>query len=688
MRTILSTLLLFVLQVNFVLAQNKIDFGIYPSSSLNQMEIRIKPNYAESGAQYLTNSQFAVKWPVSSGITSITAGSPISPYSLSSQGSPWTYNGYYYQVFASSGGNLVSWTANQEIVVQTFTYSYAGIANPQFEIAHDSYSINQINGDYYIEVNGKDMSGSLYNAFAAIPFYWNGSQSTQWDVAANWSPAVIPGLTSDVIIPAAGTTPYSPVLTSLAEIKNLRISLNGKLTIANIGKLTVMNNLVNNADSGLVLKSDANGNASLITMGNVSGSGNAKVEQYLLQGSGVRYHYISSPISNALCSVYTGYLMYAFNEPTNAWTNMSSNQSMDVMKGYIVYKPGMSTDTKIFSGSLNYGSMGSANNVTRASDTTGWNLIGNPYASAIDWRATYGWTKTNIANSIYTYNQATKLYASYIDDDGGSTNGGSRYIPAMQGFMVRVADGNIIGTIRMNDSVRVHNTQAFWKNNLQNVLRLTVSNDDVSDETVVRFKSESSTQNDLNWDAHKMMSNEADAQLYSTLKGEDLSITTLPEIHNNLTVPLSLKIKQSGLYQITATELGSFDAGTYLYLEDLQLHVITNLRESPTYSLNGTSEDNPARFKLHFCLSPLNMQIGIAFNSEVYSFDKTLYVNINSANTTGRIEVYDVLGKLYFTSQLQSNTLNTFNLKALTSGCYLVRVYNNDEVISRKVMVK
>jgi len=151
-----------------VTSQNKIDFGIYASSTANQMEVRIRPNYAESG-HYITNAQFTIRWLISSGITSLTAGTLISPYFLNVQGSVRTNGNYYYQTWATNGGYPVTWSANQQIVIQTFTYT--GSVCPYFEIAHDAFvQSDAVNGDYYFEINGNQtLTGIIYYTSTPAP---------------------------------------------------------------------------------------------------------------------------------------------------------------------------------------------------------------------------------------------------------------------------------------------------------------------------------------------------------------------------------------------------------------------------------------------------------------------------------------------------------------------------------------
>ncbi|NOZ47269.1 MAG: T9SS type A sorting domain-containing protein [Chlorobi bacterium] len=57
---------------------------------------------------------------------------------------------------------------------------------------------------------------------------WDGSASTDWHTAANWTPAGVPNSSSDVVIPSASNNPI--INTSNASVKSLQIST-GTLTI-------------------------------------------------------------------------------------------------------------------------------------------------------------------------------------------------------------------------------------------------------------------------------------------------------------------------------------------------------------------------------------------------------------------------------------------------------------------------
>lgn len=144
-------------------AQGVVDIGVFASAEAGQMEVRIRPNYAEMGSRYLTNAQFTVRWPEASGITAISPGSAVFPFIFIIQGPPLLNGGYYYQRFASSGGFALTWAADAGVVVQTFTY--AASPAPLFEIADDAFVRSvEVNGAYYFEVNGADVTGTIYSS--------------------------------------------------------------------------------------------------------------------------------------------------------------------------------------------------------------------------------------------------------------------------------------------------------------------------------------------------------------------------------------------------------------------------------------------------------------------------------------------------------------------------------------------
>ena len=96
----------------------------------------------------------------------------------------------------------------------------------------------------------------------------------------------------------------------------------------------------------------------------------------------------------------------------------------------------------------------------------GFNLTGNPYPSSIDWRASSGWTRSDLVSTgggydMWIWNPTANNYGVYnsADADGVGTNSVTRYIAPMQGYFVTASSA---GNLSMNNDVRVHDGAGNW----------------------------------------------------------------------------------------------------------------------------------------------------------------------------------------------------------------------------------
>ena len=158
---ILSLTLLF----NSELFGQQVDIGIFPSNTVYRMDVYIRPNYAEDGTKTITNSRFTIKWPVASGVSSLTTGFVSTVYNYYPTGPVLTSNGYNYQIFVASAGQTVTWSSGMVIPVLTFEFS--GLECPSFEIADDDYVAQpSVNGNFLFEIDGVAKTGIRYQASA------------------------------------------------------------------------------------------------------------------------------------------------------------------------------------------------------------------------------------------------------------------------------------------------------------------------------------------------------------------------------------------------------------------------------------------------------------------------------------------------------------------------------------------
>ncbi|MEA2042776.1 MAG: endonuclease [Bacteroidota bacterium] len=468
------------------------------------------------------------------------------------------------------------------------------------------------------------------------PFTWTGTTSSDWFNTNNWNLVRTPSYSSSVIVGAAATN--MPIIDDPlsngdeAGVYDLTIESGADVSIATSGKMTIQNQVTLSSADQFTIKSDDIGTGSLI----LKGSGfEATVERYVQAN---QWHYMCSPLTQIPVSTYTvggNTNLFSYNEAnadywntttvygTTGWTSEAGNTYLPTNKGYLFNRYTLPATTLTQSGGIlqtsdktytiayNVSGTGAVNQDGVTQDWTyfdGWNLVGNPFTSAIDWDAV---TKTDVEAGMYCYDDVQGKYQYYISGGGDSpwdigltVNNASSIIPGGQGFMVKANSGG--GTLTIPEAARVHSSQAFWKNEktAPNIIRLEIEKDGYTDETLIRTLPDESGVTDAhdgNYDAYKMFSwDNTKPQLYSrTADGSSIfAINSLTEISGHRIVPLSLYIGETGDYQINLTE-NNFE-NMHLWIEDLHTETNINLLNQNSFTFSQAAEDNSNRFLLHF----------------------------------------------------------------------------------------
>ncbi len=434
--------------------------------------------------------------------------------------------------------------------------------------------------------------------------------------------------------------------------------------------------------SGLVLESDASGDASLLDFGSVtySGGGEAKVQRYLTEG---KWHLVSSPVSNAVSGMFLGDYLQSHAENDNGWDDIiPDNYNLGIMQGYALWSVEAAATTEVFSGTTNTGNQSKA--FTQSG--LGWNLVGNPYPSAIDWDAVAIPAELNGAIWLFDPTIGSNGDYRYYINGGGAANTTSQYIPSGQGFFVRATGGS--GTLSFGNDERVHVGQAFYKSADNQMLVLKVTGNAITTQTAIRFNENATQEVDRLYDVYRIVSDSPEVpMLYTKAEGENMAINTLPAIEGNDTVPMWFRSGTSGEYTIKATEIGTFDSGTPIYLEDLQTGTLQNLRENPEYTFNYKTGSDKS-FLVWFT-EPQNSKT--ESDIKIFAYGNVLNVNFPSsqsanANFKARIMVFDINGK----TVLQTKTTEIRNRIPLpgSNRIFIVKVISDGETANGKVFIK
>lgn len=501
-----------------------------------------------------------------------------------------------------------------------------------------------------------------------------------WTETARWNTGSTPGTTAYAIIDGDAT------ISGNVEVADITINASKKLTVATTGNLKVTGTLTNNAgNTGLVLKSDATGTASLI---NSTAGVSATVERYL---TGNVFHQLGLPISNTIAAgtsagqtgdVFKYCTLDSYDETTDNYVSLGSTNSVTPDKGYVVkYVAGAGAPafrTLSFTGTLNTGTV----NIPMTKTADGYNLIPNPYPSSIDWNAASGWTKNVDANnSIYIW-KSSGQWTIFDGTNDININGGVRYIAPGQAFFIKAA---ATGNITMDNNVRVHNATSYLKSAntiADNLIKIKVSGNanSITDEAVVYFANNPASSGSEKW-----FSYEATApSLYTVKSNKNYAINVLSDANTSIAVPMAFKAGANGNYTLKATEIGNFSLCSGVTLEDLQTGNTQNILSNTVYNFNASTTDNVNRFVLHFATAVGVNEIGNS-NGSIYAYDNSIYVNANEQ--IKQISVYNAMGQLVKTLN-NVNGLQKINMNGNATGYYIVRVVSDKNVYSEKVLIK
>lgn len=505
---------------------------------------------------------------------------------------------------------------------------------------------------------------------------WTGAASTEWGNSGNWNFGV-PVSATDITIPAAA--PRMPEIGDAAGItlydagcRDLTIETGAMITIQPGSSLTISGDALLNGNNSVIVVSNVHGSGTLITKAGVSGAGSAQIQRYI---TGNQWHLISSPVSGSLSSVFIRAWLKDYSEAANAWNipNISVTQPLNTGKGFAVWDTTTGGRVISFTGLPNTGSVTPDPAITFSGITNGFNLVGNPYPSAIDWDHP-AWVKTNVDATVYTWNGAN--YVNWNGSIGGLTDG---VIPADQGFFVHT--NAAFPALQIPNTSRCLSAQAFYKSLPSDLLVLKATGNGYQDETYINFNINATNTFDKEFDGYKLWGRGDAPQLYTYDADQIYSINVMPSLILPLTVSVGFRTGVSGNYTITASELNSFDQNTLITLEDQKTSQVTDLRQNPVYHFTAASSDDSKRFLIHFGSSTTGIENKGANEMVIYSYESAIFINSNG--TEGTVCIYDMLGQQITSEKLKPGAVN--KLRVNISGYYMVKVVTGRSVILRKV---
>lgn len=583
---------------------------------------------------------------------------------------------------------------------------------------------------------------------------------TDWNTASNWFPAVVPDNTKCAIIPAGKTVAIN---INTAEAKSLTIAETGKVSIAANSSLKVIDAIKipanSSANDNLVLESNATLMQDNPNPGNV---GNIFVKR----GTHMRkmdYTYWSAPVTGqrllntsggAGSSTYTtgGFSegtpnnrIYTYNEPDDKFKGASDAVFL-VAKGYAIRgKDGYLVTDPTNNPVVNeFKFVGTPNNgnyffdIQKSKNTIvggveyehGYNLIGNPYPSQIDFIKFYNltngatknsdvilgkaWFWTNVPGAPVSQNGSAYAPNNYAilslaggapatGVDATETTGSpipNEFIKVAQGFIVQmratpptptptVPNPILSGTLKFDNSIRSNNTTGYFYNNKMAENQINrywvklVSPYDIVNTILVAHMDEATNGYDPDYDADLLSL--GDDSFYSKLNNQKLQIQARNNPLNiDDVVSLGAKYSANGIYKIILGDKeGVFASGQKIYLKDKLTGNLTDLT-SQDYIFTANKGIDETRFEIVY------KQLEVLASDELKKSNFLVYRDsgyfvIRSSDNLEKVELYDAGGKL-IGSKLTSQKEIRWDLTSLPSGVYVLRAYNSGNVRTKKII--
>lgn len=538
------------------------------------------------------------------------------------------------------------------------------------------------------------------------------------------------------------------------ETNNLEITDTGSLDIQAAKDVTVHGNIILPGDNKITVESD--GSLVQKNTGADTNSSNAITVKRtaLLPTKG--YTLWSSPVaSQNLYSFSDGYnqasgtgngtpwnRFYVYRESSDTFVTanaaegitLSNTSVFDAGRGYAIrgknsYTPSGGTGVEMpaaadlftFNGKMNNGPVSSqllrnscGTAVLEADCLKGYNMIGNPYPSNLDFDALYAANNSKIYGTAYFWTN-NDMTAASTQQSGSNYNGNNYAIYNMTGGtpavevdlhqpesanpipngIVKVGQGFIIKakklgagqSVDFTNAMRVgHDADAHFYNAKKTEknrfwLRLT-SPSNIANTLLVGHIPGATNNFEIDYDGELFVLG-SDA-FYSVLGNKKLAIQGRADFNAEDVIPVGTKYASDGTYKISLSKKeGLFSAGQQIYLLDKVTNTYTDLT-TQDYTFSAVKGTDDARFEIVYKNKEVLGTDTISKSDFIVYKDAGHFV-IKSSQVLGKVELYDASGRLVMSKNSNEKQVR-IDSSALSSGVYIIKADNSGNIRTKKLL--
>jgi len=482
-----------------------------------------------------------------------------------------------------------------------------------------------------------------------------------------------------------------------------------------------------NGNGRLLLKSDASQTARLAAITNTAGvsfSGNTIVQKFFPEYV-AQYYDMATPVSNTTVNdwddeiyisgigVYDGivgpagvdgaspsasdpsgfaYTMNTYDEPSNSFVQITeadgSNMPLVPGVGYNLLFADNGGLTLFFEkivdtrGTPTFGDVALTGLTYSAGAGEGWHLVGNPYASHIDYALT---TKVRMTSNIY-----------YTDNGLYSLWPNGSIIPPYQGFYVETTNSPLAHSLTFTEACKVVNyTTEFYRSKPNYDIQLMVSSPIVEYQATntIHFDEQASVNYDEQFDAsYRKYPHPISPAIYMLDKTINKSMikNVINSKEEEVAIPLGIFTPKSGTYYIDLSVLNS-DAYTEIWIENTKTGVKYNNVASLIGEELGTNMDFVLKMSKKNKVKSSTLT-SLSSDLLVFVSENTLNLKSTSSNRTlPEVSIYDMTGKLMLKQNnvlVNNENITKIDISGFSTGVYIVNTIGENGAILNKKIVK
>lgn len=313
---------------------------------------------------------------------------------------------------------------------------------------------------------------------------------------------------------------------------------------------------------------------------------------------------------------------------------------------------------------------------TNSNINSGYNLIGNPYPSSLDWNSIS--KGMDISNTYTIYNPSTNSYQSW----NGLTGDASRFISAGQAFFVQQT--GLAGGIQIDEGDKTQNKGGnYFKEKLNNHLKISLKVDSLNcDATFIHFNENANDFFDL-FDGLKFTNSLVNIASIG-IEFERYSINSLAKIEGYREVFLSILGTSFTSFDLMFEDVSSFEQH-HVYIVDSYVNKTVLLSDKYHYNVYTNKDSasyNNHRFKLLFIpkttsINPFKFaKEWEVFPNPVINQIKLLNGQLLAKNSIIIYEIYNDLGVLLRADQIEFSfgEMEEINVAAFPKGIYFIKI--------------